>query len=148
MPFMVFCLSGISAGCLGLLLPETLNKPAAETLDELSSPKYQRILDPQVTMGRNVLLEEFIFWSTYFWLVDHSILRPNVFVQFHVSLHLHLPLCIWLTLLSIVTYITFIITVQESQLDLFFIMDCRVCFLQVHLLEDKHLIDHNGADSD
>lgn len=62
---MVFCLSGISAGCLGLLLPETLNKPAAETLDELSSPTYQRILEPQV-----------------------------------------------------------------------------------HLLEDKHLIDHNGADSD
>lgn len=27
-------------------------------------------------------------------------------------------------------------------------MDCCVCFLQVHLLEDKHLIDHNGADSD
>lgn len=48
MPFMVFCLSGISAGCLGLLLPETLNKPAAETLDELSSPTYQRILQPQV----------------------------------------------------------------------------------------------------
>ncbi|XP_067311792.1 solute carrier family 22 member 15 [Pseudorasbora parva] len=48
MPFMVFCLSGISAGCLGLLLPETLNKPAAETLDELSSPTYQRILEPQV----------------------------------------------------------------------------------------------------
>lgn len=48
MPFMVFCLSGISAGCLGLLLPETLNKPAAETLDELHSPSYQRILEPQV----------------------------------------------------------------------------------------------------
>lgn len=50
MPFMVFCLSGISAGCLGLLLPETLNKPAAETLDELHSPSYQRILEPQVRL--------------------------------------------------------------------------------------------------
>ncbi|XP_057200004.1 solute carrier family 22 member 15 [Triplophysa rosa] len=48
LPFMVFCLSGLSASCLGLLLPETLNKPAAETLDELSSPAYQRILEPQV----------------------------------------------------------------------------------------------------
>lgn len=48
MPFIVFCLSGVSAGCLGLLLPETLNKPIAETLDELSSPIYHRILEPQV----------------------------------------------------------------------------------------------------
>lgn len=48
MPFMVFCLSGISAGCLGLLLPETLGTPAAETLDEISSPAYQRILETKV----------------------------------------------------------------------------------------------------
>lgn len=48
MPFMVFCLIGISAGCLGLLLPETLNKPAAETLDELGSPTYQRIVETKV----------------------------------------------------------------------------------------------------
>ena len=48
MPFIVFCLSGISAGGLSLLLPETLNKPGAETLDELSSPVYQRILEMQV----------------------------------------------------------------------------------------------------
>ncbi|XP_062320085.1 solute carrier family 22 member 15 isoform X1 [Osmerus eperlanus] len=47
MPFIVFCLSGISAGGLSLLLPETLNKPGAETLDELSSPVYQRILEMQ-----------------------------------------------------------------------------------------------------
>uniref|UniRef100_A0A673HB85 Solute carrier family 22 member 15-like n=1 Tax=Sinocyclocheilus rhinocerous TaxID=307959 RepID=A0A673HB85_9TELE len=50
MPFMVFCLSGISAACLGLLLPETLNKPAAETLDELSSPTYQRILEENLIL--------------------------------------------------------------------------------------------------
>ncbi|XP_042358128.1 solute carrier family 22 member 15 [Plectropomus leopardus] len=45
MPFTVFCLSGLSAGCLGLLLPETLNKPAAETLEELSSPTHSRVLE-------------------------------------------------------------------------------------------------------
>ncbi|KAL2083651.1 hypothetical protein ACEWY4_021424 [Coilia grayii] len=50
MPFMVFCLSGISAGCLGLLLPETLNKPVAETLEELGSPTYQRILETKVRL--------------------------------------------------------------------------------------------------
>lgn len=49
MPFMVFCLTGVSAGAMGLLLPETFNKPVAETLEELSSaPAYQRILDTQV----------------------------------------------------------------------------------------------------
>ncbi|XP_030642034.1 solute carrier family 22 member 15 [Chanos chanos] len=48
MPFMVFCLIGISAGVLGLLLPETLNRPVAETLEELSSPAYHRIIEPQV----------------------------------------------------------------------------------------------------
>ncbi|MCJ8736551.1 hypothetical protein PDJAM_G00013680 [Pangasius djambal] len=48
MPFMVFCLTGVSAGAMGLLLPETLNKPVAETLEELSAPAYQRILDTQV----------------------------------------------------------------------------------------------------
>lgn len=47
MPFMVFCLSGISAGCLGLLLPETLNKPVTETLDELSSSAYHRIVETE-----------------------------------------------------------------------------------------------------
>ncbi|XP_046711607.1 solute carrier family 22 member 15 isoform X5 [Silurus meridionalis] len=48
MPFMVFCLTGVSAGAMGLLLPETFNKPVAETLEELSAPAYQRILDTQV----------------------------------------------------------------------------------------------------
>lgn len=48
MPFMVFCLIGVSAGVLGLFLPETLNKPVAETLEELNAPVYQRILDSQV----------------------------------------------------------------------------------------------------
>ncbi|XP_030603440.1 solute carrier family 22 member 15 [Archocentrus centrarchus] len=45
MPFTVFCLSGLSAGCLGLLLPETLNRPAAETLEELGSPNHSRVLE-------------------------------------------------------------------------------------------------------
>ncbi|XP_028845365.1 solute carrier family 22 member 15 [Denticeps clupeoides] len=50
MPFTVFCLSGVSAGCLGLLLPETLNKPVVETLDELGSPAYHRVVETQVHM--------------------------------------------------------------------------------------------------
>ncbi|MEQ2284816.1 hypothetical protein AMECASPLE_025418 [Ameca splendens] len=49
MPFTVFCLSGLSAGCLGLLLPETLNRPAAETLEDLSSPRHSRVLESKVT---------------------------------------------------------------------------------------------------
>uniref|UniRef100_A0A3P8T6Y2 Solute carrier family 22 member 15 n=1 Tax=Amphiprion percula TaxID=161767 RepID=A0A3P8T6Y2_AMPPE len=52
MPFTVFCLSGLSAGCLGLLLPETLNRPAAETLEELSSPTHSRVLESKVTQNR------------------------------------------------------------------------------------------------
>uniref|UniRef100_A0A8C4HTB9 Major facilitator superfamily (MFS) profile domain-containing protein n=1 Tax=Dicentrarchus labrax TaxID=13489 RepID=A0A8C4HTB9_DICLA len=49
LPFTVFCLSGLSAGCLGLLLPETLNGPTAETLEELSSPTHSRVLESKVT---------------------------------------------------------------------------------------------------
>lgn len=47
-PFTVFCLSGLSAGCLGLLLPETLNGSAAETLDDLGSPTHSRVLESKV----------------------------------------------------------------------------------------------------
>uniref|UniRef100_A0A3P9B1S2 Solute carrier family 22 member 15 n=1 Tax=Maylandia zebra TaxID=106582 RepID=A0A3P9B1S2_9CICH len=48
MPFTVFCLSGLSAACLGLLLPETLNRPAAETLEELGSPGLGQVLESKV----------------------------------------------------------------------------------------------------
>lgn len=46
MPFTVFCLSGLSAAGLGLLLPETLNQPSAETMEELErSPASHRVLE-------------------------------------------------------------------------------------------------------
>ncbi|XP_061646201.1 solute carrier family 22 member 15 isoform X3 [Phyllopteryx taeniolatus] len=44
MPFTVFCLSGLSAGGLALLLPETLNAPPAQTLEELL-PGRSRVLE-------------------------------------------------------------------------------------------------------
>lgn len=50
MPFTVFCLSGLSAGCLGLLLPETLDKPAAETLEDLSYPTKSRVLESKALL--------------------------------------------------------------------------------------------------
>ncbi|XP_028324337.1 solute carrier family 22 member 15 isoform X1 [Gouania willdenowi] len=46
LPFIVFCLSGFSAGFLGLLLPETLHKPSVDTLDQLS-PSLSRVLQTQ-----------------------------------------------------------------------------------------------------
>ncbi|XP_023818925.1 solute carrier family 22 member 15 isoform X2 [Oryzias latipes] len=53
MPFTVFCLSGLSAGCLGLLLPETLHRPAAETLEDLSSPNQARVLETKALLYDN-----------------------------------------------------------------------------------------------
>lgn len=62
MPFTVFCLSGLSAACLGLLLPETLNRPAAETLEELGSPGLGRVLESKVR-HRWVFVGRFCFYS-------------------------------------------------------------------------------------
>ncbi|XP_073452532.1 solute carrier family 22 member 15-like isoform X3 [Aquarana catesbeiana] len=41
MPFVAFGISGISAGFLSLLLPETLNKPIAECIEDLQPHAYQ-----------------------------------------------------------------------------------------------------------
>ncbi|XP_048464819.1 solute carrier family 22 member 15 isoform X3 [Rhincodon typus] len=45
MPFIVFGIAGMSGGFLGLLLPETLNKPIAESIEDLHTPAYQKLED-------------------------------------------------------------------------------------------------------
>lgn len=75
-PFTVFCLSGLSAGCLGLLLPETLNAAAAETLDELTGPTRSRVLESKVRPVPAAVLEaelELVLTSApaSMWSVEH-----------------------------------------------------------------------------
>ncbi|XP_030309539.1 solute carrier family 22 member 15-like isoform X1 [Calypte anna] len=52
-PFMVFGISGLSAGFLTLLLPETLNKPIAESIEDLQSPKYQVLKNEEAAEQTN-----------------------------------------------------------------------------------------------
>ncbi|XP_060097099.1 solute carrier family 22 member 15-like isoform X1 [Heteronotia binoei] len=49
-PFMIFGISGLSAGFLTLLLPETLNRPIAETIEDLQAPAYQTLKNKKVNL--------------------------------------------------------------------------------------------------
>nr|XP_042710715.1 solute carrier family 22 member 15-like isoform X4 [Chrysemys picta bellii] len=64
-PFMVFGISGVSAGFLTLLLPETLNKPIAESIEDLQGPVYQILKKKR--QSKPIRRKHLKFQKTSFW---------------------------------------------------------------------------------
>ncbi|XP_072095283.1 solute carrier family 22 member 15 isoform X2 [Mobula birostris] len=52
MPFIIFGIAGMSGGFLGLLLPETLNKQIAESIEDLNPPDYLHLEDRRKKLVR------------------------------------------------------------------------------------------------